>query len=188
MNFTVFAILLLSSTAAMAAETMDSIAGKIASLLTGVSGIQVTSVGESVVVSGEVASRKEMASVVRVADGVRSVPIHNLVVLSEAGCRRMADEIEQTIGAKEIQIKLLNNVILIQGTAANDYEADRAVEIAKTFIFAPIGPSRSPASNKEAGGDSLPVQYNRNNLPTTVVDMLRVAPRPGGAILPKRKR
>lgn len=183
-------LLLLVATAAVTAtadvpkETVETVRA----LLPRSSGLQISTVGDAVVLSGQVDSYAEMSQIIAVVEGLSSLSLHNLVMLSPLGQKDLTERIAAQLSGRRIEVRLLNNHLFLEGVAANDFEADRAVEIAKTFIIAPIRPlpprepqkekERAPAAATKFGGrppdDDYPKAYNRNGLPTTVVDMVRV--------------
>ncbi len=164
-------------------------------------------------IDGEVSSYDQMERIVAVADGLApTVKIHNLTLLSETGRRDLINRMETDIGSPKIHVALRGNYLYLEGIAPNDFEADRAAEIAKTFVIGsakfrsrqPAGKKRCADSVPDSVPDSdgsmsgaglveeMPIGYNRNGLPVTIVDMLRVdmsrrpAREPRGKTLPSK--
>lgn len=172
-------------------EEVARVAVQLEELLAGVPCLKVRTVGNAAVLAGEMDTPEDMARVIAAVDVIKTMPgpvtIHNLTRLSEPGKQRLAEKIEREIGNPEIVVRLLNNIALLEGVADSDFEADRAVELTKTFIFAPV--RRLPAQDAKGGADTMPSMYNPNGLATTIVDMIRVRPRPGmGAGKPRPKK
>jgi hypothetical protein len=167
------------------------IARKMSDLLTGIPGIKITSFGDDdCIVDGSVDSVEHMNRVLSVVDGLKPHPVHNLVTLSKKGREELKARIEEEIATEGVHVRIVNNVVMLEGIVRSDFEADRAVEIAKTFISAPAVPTlptpRGTASvahsgasegQKSPGTVEIPAAlYSRNNLPTMLADVLRVVP------------
>lgn len=167
---------------------------KLNELLAGIDGIKITALGDDdALIDGSVDSVDNMNRILAVVDGLKPHPVHNLVSLSKKGREELKARVEQEIATEGVHVRLVNNVLMLEGIVRNDFEADRAVEIAKTFINAPAMPAqRVPTSTVTHGGttdttlkngpgvpiDAMPNFYSRNNLPTMLADILRVLPEP----------
>jgi pilus assembly protein CpaC len=85
----------------------------------------------------------------------------------------LAESIEREIRSPEIQARVINNTILLEGTAESDSDADRAFEIAKTYLPDVVKPNTagefSTVQARQQGGDAggSPI----------IIDLMRVRPR-----------
>lgn len=161
-------------------EDLGQVIGQLEDLLGDIEGLKIRAVGGNIMLDGEIVLPKDMLRINRVVDAMKDrdpkkkeVPIRNLATISKMTMNIIAERIEREIGSPEITARVINNNLFIEGTAESDFEADRAVEIAKTYLPEVIvqktkGDSielKPKASGGEGGG--LP----------TIIDLLRVRPR-----------
>lgn len=135
--------------------------------------IKVSQIGPVYVVDGTVDQIADLARVNEIAGSLREkgVSVKSFVELSKPGKELLASFIEGQIGSPEISVRFVSDKVFLEGIASNDFEADRAVEIAKASIFTSI--VRRPAQDSP-------------NI-STIVDMLKVRP-PAPAIVNKSKK
>lgn len=161
-------------------EDVGQTISQLEELLGDVEGVKFRSVGGTVIIDGEILLPKDMARIMRVLDAIKDrdpkkkdIPIKNLATISKTTMNIIADRIEREIGSPEITARVLNNIILLEGTAEGNFEADRAVEIAKTYLpetFAEV--TKGPGGEvkvKDKGGFGGTPGY---------IDLLRVRPNP----------
>jgi pilus assembly protein CpaC len=161
-------------------EDLGQIISQLDQLLGDIEGIKIKAIGDSVVIDGEILLPKDMIRIIRVVDAMKDrdpkkkeVPIRNLATISKMTMNIIAERIEREINSPEISARVLNNNILLEGTAESDFEADRAVEIAKTYL-----PEVLVEKNK-GDGNEVKIKANGGNgggLPV-IIDFLRVRPR-----------
>lgn len=161
-------------------EDVGQVIGQLEELLGDIEGLKVKTVGGNIMLDGEIVLPKDMLRINRVVDAMKDrdpkkkeIPIRNLATISKMTMNIIAERIEREIGSPEITARVINNNLFLEGTAEGEFEADRAVEIAKTYLPEVIvqktkGDSielKPKASGGEGGG--LP----------TIIDLLRVRPR-----------
>ncbi len=161
-------------------EDMGEVINELDSLIGDVEGIQIKPVGGTVVIDGDILLPKDMLRIMRVVDAMKDrdpkkkeVPIKNLANISKITMNIIAERIEREINSPEISARVLNNNVLLEGTADSDFDADRAVEIAKTYL-----PEAFVEKNSGEGGKVEPRKAGGSGggLPT-IIDFLRVRPR-----------
>jgi BON domain len=142
--------------------------------------VQVMAVGNTVFVMGEVDSQETASFLRNVVDAVNhggksSILISNMTRLSEAAKKAMAENIERAIDSPQITVSFVKDRIFLEGIADNDFEADRAVEFAKSYLAAgsqKLQEEREPAHTgvEMAGKPSGSHSYE-------LLDLLRVRPK-----------
>jgi len=149
--------------------------------LRGIPALQISRLGNSLLINGEVETPPEMLRITHAANSVNStsgngVRVINLARMSESARSRLVQKIQDEIGSTAITVHFLNESILLEGTARHDFEADRTVEIVRILL----------ADSKVPETDGLPLGYRKPagsavGSPVwgvvNIVDMLRVAPR-----------
>ncbi len=162
-------------------EDVGELMSQLKSLLGDIEGLDIKAVGGTIVLDGEIVLPKDELRIFRVLDALRDrdtkakeVPIKNLTSISKMTMNIIAEQIEQKIGSPEITARVLNNTIILEGTAEGPFEAERAQEIAKSFI-----PEVFIEKNSGEGGKIQPLKYGGNGggLPV-VVDLVRVREAP----------
>jgi pilus assembly protein CpaC len=161
-------------------EDMGEVIGQLQSLLGDIEGLKISSLGGTVILDGEILLPKDMIRIMRVVEAVKErdskkkeVPIRNLATISKVTMNIIAERIEREIGSPEITARVINNNLFLEGTAENDTEADRAVEITKTYL-----PEVFVERTKGEGGEVKPKAQGGvgGGLPS-IIDLLRVRPR-----------
>ncbi len=162
-------------------EDLGQVMSQLEDLLGDIEGLKIRTLGGTVILDGELLLPKDMIRVIRVLDAIKDrdpkkkeVPIRNLASISKMTMNILAERIEREIGSPEITARVINNNLFLEGTAESDFEADRAVEIAKTYLPEVLvektkGDGSPEVRPKAAGGVG-------GGLPT-IVDLLRVRPR-----------
>jgi pilus assembly protein CpaC len=161
-------------------EEIGQVVSQLEELLGDVEGLKIKPIGGTIILDGDIILPKDMLRINRVLDALKErdpkkkeTPIRNLATISKVTMNIIAERIEREIGSPEVTARVINNNLFLEGTAESDFEADRAVEIAKTYLPEVIvqktkgdGVELKPkASGGEGGG--LP----------TIIDLLRIRPR-----------
>lgn len=162
-------------------EDLGQVISQLEDLLGDIEGLKIRALQGTVILDGEILLPRDMIRIFRVLDAIRGerdakkkeVGIRNLTTISKLTLNILAERIEREIGSPEITARVVNNNIFLEGTAESDFEADRAVEIAKTYL-----PEVFVEKTKGEGGEVKPKQAGGvgGGLPT-IVDLLRVRPR-----------
>lgn len=161
-------------------EDMGEVIGQLQTLLGDIEGLKISSLGGTVILDGEILLPKDMIRIMRVVDAVKErdpkkkeVPIRNLATISKVTMNIIAERIEREIGSPEITARVINNNLFLEGTAENDTEADRAIEVTKTYL-----PEVFVERTKGEGGEVKPKAQGGvgGGLPA-IIDLLRVRPR-----------
>lgn len=125
----------------VAREDMGEVMNQLNSLLGDVEGLKMNPVGGTIILDGDILLPKDMIRIMRVVDAMKDrdpkkkeVPIRNLATISKVTMNIIAERIEREIGSPEITARVINNNLFLEGTAESDYEADRAIEIARTYL------------------------------------------------------
>lgn len=154
----------------LAADTVD----QLQSLFSEMSRVKIVKVGPLIVIDGQADKFEEMARITEIVTALneQSIAVKSLVRLSPETLAAMAMRIEKGINSPEIGVRWINHDLVMEGIAESDFEADRALAIAKAELHHP-GFDRSPttvtplANLKGPGGNGF-----------LIVDMMRVKPRP----------
>ncbi len=158
-------------------EDLGQLMAQLDDLLGDVEGLKIRSLGGTVILDGEILLPKDMIRIMRVIDAVKDrdpkkkeIPIRNLATISKLTMNILAERIEREINSPEIQARVINNNLFIEGTAESDFEADRAVEIAKTYL-----PEVFVEKGKGEGGEIKPKGAGGvgGGVPN-IIDLLRV--------------
>ncbi len=151
------------------ASDRDSVVSQLAGYLTEIrlDKVRVKTLGSLVVLDGEVEVPQQLVTLENLVGGLQkaepSIVFQSLVQVCPAAWLRLAERMEREIGSPEITVRVLNKSFLLEGVAQSDFEADRAVQILKTHL--------GPPEDRTLAATGMGV----------IVDMLRVAPRPGPA-------
>lgn len=161
-------------------EDIGQVSKQLKSLLGDIEGLKITSVAGTIILDGDILLPKDMIRIMRVVDALKdrdtkkkAVPIRNLASISKMTMNILAERIEREIGSPEITVRVVNNNLFLEGTAESEFEADRAVEIAKTYL-----PEVFVERTKGEGGEVKPKAQGGvgGGLPA-IIDLLRVRPR-----------
>jgi pilus assembly protein CpaC len=161
-------------------EDLGQITSQLEELLGDIEGLKIRSVGGTIILDGEILLPKDMIRINRVIAAMKDrdpkkspTPIKNLTTIGKVTMNILAERIEREIGSPEITARVINNNILLEGTAESDTDADRAFEIAKTYLPDIVKPNTkgeaSDVINRAQGGDAggSPI----------IIDLMRVRPR-----------
>lgn len=112
-------------------EDMGQIISQLEELLGDVEGLKIKSVGGTIILDGEILLPKDMIRINRVIQAMKErdpkkspTPIKNLTTIGKVTMNILAERIEREIGSPEIQARVINNTILLEGTAEGDSDAD----------------------------------------------------------------
>lgn len=161
-------------------EDLGQVANQLQGLLGDIEGLKITSVGGTILLDGDILLPKDMIRIMRVVDAMKdrdpkkkAIPIRNLASISKMTMNILAERIEREIGSPEITARVINNNLFLEGTAESEFEADRAVEIARTYL-----PEVFVERTKGEGGEVKPkAQGGAGGGLPAIIDLLRVRPR-----------
>ena len=160
-------------------EDLGNVIAQLDRLLDKIEGLRIYPLDGTVILDGEILLPRDMLRIMRVIAALKdrdpkrkSVPIKNLATISKLTMNILAERIEREVGSPEITARVVNNNIFLEGTAESDFEADRAVEIAKTYL-----PEIFIEPSKGEGGEVKPKAAGGQSGLPTIVDLLRVRPR-----------
>lgn len=161
-------------------EDIGGLISQLEELLGDIEGLKVRSLAGTIILDGEILLPRDMIRIFRVLDAMkdtrdqkkREVPIRNLATISKLTMNILAERIEREIGSPEITARVVNNNIFLEGTADGPFEADRAIEIARTYL-----PEVFAEKVKGEGGEVKPKQVGGigGGIPG-IVDLLRLRP------------
>ncbi len=161
-------------------EDMGQVISQLEELLGDIEGLKIKTLGGTIIMDGEILLPRDMIRIFRVLDAVKDtrdqkkkeVPIKNICTISKLTMNILAERIEREIGSPEITARVVNNNIFLEGTADGPFEADRAIEIARTYL-----PEVFAEKTKGEGGEVKPKQVGGigGGIPG-IVDLLRLRP------------
>lgn len=161
-------------------EDLAQVIGQLDELLGDIEGIKIRAVGGNIILDGDLVLPKDMLRINRVIDSLKDrdpkkkeIPIRNLATISKMTMNIIAERIEREIGSPEITVRVINNNLFMEGTAESDFEADRAIYIAKTYLPEVVVQKTKgdgvEVKPKTSGGEGGGVPE--------IIDLLRVRPR-----------
>lgn len=162
-------------------EDIGQVVAQLEELVGDIEGIKIKTVGGTIIIDGDILLPKDMIRIIRVVEAMKDrdpkkgkeIPIKNIASISKITMNIIAERIEREINSPEISARVLNNNIILEGTSENDFEADRALEIAKTYL-----PEAFVEKNKGEGGEIKPkVAGGVGGGIPTIIDFMRVRPR-----------
>lgn len=112
---------------------LDKVVSEIRSLLGDIEGINIKVVNNKVIVDGQILLPKDMGriySVISQFEGQAS----SLVTLSPIAMKKIAEYISRDIGNPEIQVRSVNDKLILEGVAASQGDKDKAEIIAKMYL------------------------------------------------------
>ncbi len=112
---------------------LDGVANEIRALLGDVEGITIKVVNNRVVVDGQVLLPKDLSRIYNVVQQFGE-QASSLVTLSPLALKKITEYIARDINNPEIEIRAINDKIILQGYANNEEEKVRAEIIAKTYM------------------------------------------------------
>lgn len=152
-------------------------------LVSGYPEVAVHSVGKALFLQGAVDSYRDIGALQSLAQGIESASqgytVTLLVRVSEKGKKQIVDQIDRQLMSPELGARFVGDRLVLEGVAENDFEADRAVEYAKTFLTPGYLVSAHRQPSLENGSHS-PASALGANSPTLILDLIRVRPRPRG--------
>jgi hypothetical protein len=119
--------------------------------------------------------------------------VSSLVRLSERGRKSLAEQVEREIGSPEIVVRFFHEHLYLEGVAESDFEADRAVELARSTLSRGMSAwgAASPRKPGSIGGSDSPGAPQAGVKPESaasspiphylIVDLMRIRPRPASA-------
>jgi|GEM_PF-515878 len=159
-------------------EDVSEIMGQLTELLGDIEGLKVKQVGGTIILDGDILLPKDMLRIIRTVDALKErdpkkkeTPIKNLVTISKMTMNILAERIEREIGSPEITAKVINNNLILEGVAENNFEADRALNIAKTYL-----PEAFIQKTKGDGFEVKPKAEGGDSGAPAILDMMRVRP------------
>ncbi len=112
---------------------LDKVVREVRALLGDIEGIQIKIVNDHVVVDGSVLLPKDMSRIYNVLQQFGG-QVTSLVTLSPLAQKKIAEFIARDINNPEIEVRAVNDKIILQGWANSDDEKQRAEIIAKTYL------------------------------------------------------
>ncbi|MFZ4403613.1 MAG: BON domain-containing protein [Pseudobdellovibrionaceae bacterium] len=112
---------------------LDKVVYEMRALLGDIEGINIKIVNNKVVVDGQILLPKDLARVYNVIQQFGD-QASSLVTLSPLAQKKIAEFIARDINNPEIEVRAVNEKIILQGYANNEEESKRAEIIAKTYL------------------------------------------------------
>ncbi|UXR65638.1 type II and III secretion system protein [Bdellovibrio bacteriovorus] len=112
---------------------LDKVVREMRALLGDIEGINIKIVNNRVVVDGQILLPKDLARIYNVVQQFGD-QASSLVTLSPLAQKKIAEFIARDINNPEIEVRAVNEKIILQGWANSDEESKRAEIIAKTYL------------------------------------------------------
>ncbi len=112
---------------------LDKVVREMRALLGDIEGINIKIVNNRVVVDGQILLPKDLARIYNVVQQFGE-QASSLVTLSPLAQKKIAEFISRDINNPEIEVRAVNEKIILQGWANSDDESKRAEIIAKTYL------------------------------------------------------
>lgn len=112
---------------------LDKVVREMRALLGDIEGINIKIVNNRVVVDGQILLPKDLARIYNVVQQFGE-QASSLVTLSPLAQKKIAEFISRDINNPEIEVRAVNEKIILQGWASNEEESKRAEIIAKTYL------------------------------------------------------
>lgn len=146
---------------------LDKVVREMRALLGDIEGINIKIVNNKVVVDGQILLPKDLARIFNVVKQFGD-QASSLVTLSPLAQKKIAEFIARDINNPEIEVRAVNDKIILQGYANSDEEKVRAEIIAKTYL---------PDIVIDAAEDGGPIK-KRRPLNDGVINLIEVKPAP----------
>lgn len=176
------------------ANEQEQVIREVKTLLQGIPGVEIRPVADMLFIEGTVDDPRSVAKIAEITESLSGI-MKSLVKLSDKGKEKVAEDLAKEIGTPGISVRFLNNALFLGGIAANDFEADRAVEIARTYLTQFIAWTVTPTQSGDRKNTRSPAATGKNatqiegvtmnaafGTGATIVDMMRIRPR----IMPKK--
>jgi pilus assembly protein CpaC len=112
---------------------LDHVYREVQTLLSDIDGIQIKIMNNKVIIDGFVLLPKEMGRIYNVTSQYGE-QVLSLVTVAPHSLKKIADLISREINNPEIEVKTINNAIVLQGTANSEDEKARAEILAKLYL------------------------------------------------------
>ncbi len=129
--------------------------GRLSQLAQPIAGVQVQRVGKAIFLTGEVGSAQDWAKTRAIAETVKTsgtdIAVGNLVKMTDAAKQAVVAQIKKEVRNRRVRVRCVGDRFVLEGNPRNDFEADRAVEIAKGVLFLD---TKSPTRSTAGAGDN----------------------------------
>jgi pilus assembly protein CpaC len=112
---------------------LDAVAHEIQSLLGDIEGIQIKTINNKIIVDGQILLPRDMGRIHAVVSQFGDQAA-SLVTLSPLAQKKIAEFIARDINNPEVEVRAVNDRILLQGAVNSEDERNRAEVIAKTYL------------------------------------------------------
>ncbi|MBV2168191.1 MAG: BON domain-containing protein [Bdellovibrio sp.] len=149
---------------------LDKVVREMRALLGDIEGINIKIVNNKVVVDGQILLPKDLARIFNVVKQFGD-QASSLVTLSPLAQKKIAEFIARDINNPEIEVRAVNDKIILQGWANSEEESKRAEIIAKTYL---------PDIVIDAAEDGGPIKKRRplNDGVINLIQIKEAAPKP----------
>lgn len=115
-------------------SNLTKVANEMRSLLNDVEGISIKIVNNRVVVDGQVLLPRDMSRIISVVSQYGESQASSLVTLSPVAQKKIAHAIANDVNNPEITVRAVNDKFILEGTAQDQTEKDRADAIAQMYV------------------------------------------------------
>lgn len=115
-------------------SNLTKVANEMRSLLNDIEGITIKIVNNRVVVDGQVLLPRDMSRIISVVGQYGDSQASSLVTLSPIAQKKIAHAIANDINNPEISVRAVNDKFILEGTAQDPAEKDRAEAIAQMYV------------------------------------------------------
>lgn len=115
-------------------SNLTKVANEMRSLLNDIEGITIKIVNNRVVVDGQVLLPRDMSRIISVVSQYGDTQASSLVTLSPVAQKKIAAAIANDINNPEITVRAVSDKFILEGTAQDQTEKDRADAIAQVYV------------------------------------------------------
>lgn len=155
-------------------SNLTKVANEMRSLLNDVEGITIKIVNNRVVVDGQVLLPRDMSRIISVVSQYGDTQASSLVTLSPIAQKKIAHAIANDINNPEITVRAVNDKFILEGTAQDQGEKDRADAIAQMYV---------PDIVKEEGEINGKIVKIRKTFVLNLIGVKSAAPKDPGKII-----
>lgn len=157
-------------------QRIRTVAKQVAAYVETVPGMKMHVADGTIVFTGEVKSlqdyNKARGIAHQLSSGLNGLRIANMLNLTEEAKNATLKQVRREIRNSRVRPRFVNRRLVLEGTVRNDFEADRAVELAKAVLMlGPNGSTRETAAEKMGATDNHPGGHGE----IMILDMLKVA-------------
>ncbi len=138
-------------------QQLNKVVAGLTALAAPINGVQVQTVGKAIYLMGEVASAEDWAKTRAIAETIQTsgtgISVGNLTKLSDAAKQAVVAQIKKEVRNRRVRVRSVGERFVLEGNVRSDFEADRAVEIAKAALHLD---AKAPTRSTAGAGNGTP--------------------------------